>query len=89
MAFIEHRTPFFSDFGEVATIGGNPVSVIFYKDFIASLEIESSNPVAFIDDVEAVGIAHGTAVVIRSINYTVVGIHPDGTGMTVLELGRT
>jgi len=86
--FIEDRAPFFADFGEVATIGGSPVSVIFDKDFIASLEIESSNPVAVIDEADAAAVVHGTAVVIRSVNYTVVGIHPDGTGMTVLELEK-
>jgi len=86
--FIEDRAPFFADFGETATLGGLPVTVIFDKDFIASLEIESSNPVVLMDEADAAAVAHGAAVVIRSVNYTVIGIHPDGTGMTVLELEK-
>ena len=86
--FVEDRTPFFADFGEVATLGGSPVTVIFDKDFIASLEVESSNPVMLIDDVNKAGVVHGTPVVVRGINYTVIAIHPDGTGMTVLELEK-
>jgi len=86
MAFIEHRAPFFADFGEAATIAGRSVTVIFDSAFMASLDIESSNPVALIDDVELGAVSHGDAVVLRGVQYTVVGVHPDGTGMTVLEL---
>jgi len=88
MRFIEDRAPFFADFGEAATLNGNGVTVIFDHDFLASLGVESSSPVAVIDDVQAVGLTHGLNLVLRGITYALVGIHPDGTGLTHLELEK-
>ena len=86
MALVEDRAAFFVDFGVVATIGGNPVTVIFDNEFLASLDVESSNPVALANSDDLAGVSHGTTVVIDSVSYTVAGLQPDGTGFTVIEL---
>ena len=88
MPFSENRAAFFADFGVSATIAGNPAIVIFDNEYLASLGVESSNPVALADDADVVGLAHGDAVVIAAVNYTVAGIQPDGTGMTAIELEK-
>jgi len=88
MALVENRAAFFADFGVPATIAGNPVSVIFDNEYLASLGVESSNPVALADDADVVGLAHGDAVVIGAVNYTVAEIQPDGTGFTIIELEK-
>jgi len=86
MAFIENRSPFFADFGEKASLNNKLVTIIFDHDFLASLGVESATPVVLIDDVDAVGVNHGMNLVLRGVVYIVVGIHPDGTGLTQLML---
>ena len=77
---------FLADFGVSAVIAGPPVTVIYDNDFMAGLEVESSNPVALAASADVAGVAHGDPVVINGVNHTVVGKKPDGTGFTLLEL---
>jgi len=92
MSFVENRAAFFADFGVTATIAGAPVSVIFDNDFLASLGIESSNPMAYAAASDVASVVQGDAVEIPAGPFseafigTVVGVQPDGTGFTVLEL---
>ncbi len=77
---------FLADFGVPAVIAGNAVTVIFDNEFMAGLDIESSNPVALAASNDVASVVHGDPVVISGVNHTVVGKKPDGTGFTLLEL---
>jgi len=89
---IEDRSVFFADFGVTATIAGAPVRVIFDNEFLASMDVESSNPVALALTSDVAAVAHGAAVSIpageftESFTGTVIEHKPDGTGFSVMEL---
>jgi hypothetical protein len=87
MAFAEDLDPYFADFGENCTIAGVAQTGLFDKQYLSALGIVAGNdPVLLLKD-SAVGAAvEGTAVVIRSINYTVATVEPDGTGLSLLRL---
>jgi len=88
MALTEDFSAFMADFGVPATIGGAPVTVIFDNEYLAALDVESSNPVALAASADVSAVVQGDAAVISAVNYTVAGIQPDGTGMTILELEK-
>lgn len=73
-----------------ATIGGKPVSGIFDADFVAIRgelgDTESARPVFMCATEDVEHVEYGTTARINSTNYTVRGIQPDGTGITVLVL---
>jgi len=48
--------------------------------------IEGLRPTFTCDESEVSSIDHGDALTIKSTSYEVVGIHPDGTGVTTLIL---
>lgn len=99
--FIDDLDIFFADSGATATIGTTPISVLFDTPYrgigIESGEVESSSPAATAksSDVATLGIAHGTEIGISGTpggeydgDYTVIGMEPDGQGMTKLILER-
>jgi len=88
MPLVENNAAFFADFGVPATIAGAPVAVIFDNEYMASLDVESSNPLALASAADVAAVAHGDAVVIGTASYTIAGIQPDGTGFTILELEK-
>ena len=83
---------FFSDFGADAVVGGVTCRVIFDNDFLASVGVESSNPVALVRDADVPAVAQGDVVSISvgsfspAFSGSVVAVQPDGTGTTMLEL---
>lgn len=88
--FTEDLAPFFDTeaFGETATltIDGTPasVSVIFDAAYIDPLgTFEGAAPRAWVPAADAVGVAQGDTLNVRSTTYTVVEVMPDGTGRVV------
>ncbi len=88
--FAEDVAPFFDaeGFGEAATltIDGVPaaVVVIFDAAYIDPLgAFEGAAPRAWVPAADAVGVAQGDALLVRSTTYTVVEVMPDGTGRVV------
>lgn len=79
---------FFSpaDFAEPVTVGGAPLNAIFDADFGAALGVAGTGPQLTCSSVDVVAVQTGAAVTVRAQPYTVVGIEPDGTGITVLRL---
>lgn len=88
------------EFGAIASYtvaGGSPVALegIFDDDYqlLGAFDnapgIEGSSPVFHVvtSDLPA-GYANGDAVTVNSINYTVVELMPDGTGLTILRLQK-
>lgn len=86
-AIVEDYTPFFSDFGVAATVGGVALNGIFDNAFLETLGITAgSSPVLLIVSSAAPSATHGTSVSVGGASYTVTAVEPDGTGLSLLRL---
>ena len=71
-----------------------PITVIFDNEYQvaqftqAESQIEASGPRATCREADVAGVAHGDALQVRGVVYTVAEVHPDGTGLVVLVLSR-
>jgi len=79
------------EFGVTATYdGASTIQGIFDKDYIELLQgevgIASTGPQMLCRSSDVSGVVQGKAVVVGGVSYTVKGIEPDGTGMTLLLL---
>ncbi len=86
MAFVEDITPYFGDFGVLVTLNGAPVEVIFDDAHAAAFGgmVSGTGPQAIAQD--SVNAARGQTLVHGAKSYTVIGVEPDGTGLTLLRL---
>ena len=70
-----------------ATIRG-----IFDNDFAVAVEgengVETTVPAVQVNSTEVASAVQGETMTINSIVYKITGIHPDGTGMTVILLSQ-
>lgn len=86
----EDLDPFFAEFGQACTISGGSVLGIFDSQYDRALEFaDSAGPVLTIQSADWPTVARGSSVTVASTAYTVIGIEPDGTGITRLRLQRT
>jgi hypothetical protein len=95
MAFTEDLTAFFStdDFAVSALYNGTTtINVIlytaYYEENMGRVGFEGSAPVALARTADVPGVAHGVSLVIYGVTYSVVGVEPDGTGLTTLRLEK-
>jgi hypothetical protein len=89
MDFVEDLAPFFSGFATDATLDGEDVRGILdtsYHDALGNL-VEGYAPIFTLPTADA-GVSHGVDLVVNGATYKVVGVEPDGTGITVLRLER-
>lgn len=87
MAFSEDFASYFVDYGVDAVIGGATVRGIFDNDFLTTLGVTAgSGPVLLLPTVNVGSSALGDAITVGGASYTLVGIEPDGTGLTLLRL---
>ncbi len=87
---VEDLTAFFGDFAQTCTIAGGTVTGIFDAPYERSLGmVDSSGPVLTIRAADWPDVARGDSVTIDATEYSVLGIEPDGTGVTVLRLQRS
>lgn len=83
----EDLPSFFLDFGVDATVGGATVRGIFDNDFLTSLGVTAgTGPVLLLPTASVDSAVQGDSVVIAAVSYTIAGIEPDGTGLTLLRL---
>jgi len=80
-----------TEFGATTlTFKGTPISGIFDAAYFEILDVnggvESSSPGVLCRGSDVTGVRHGDAIVAEGTSYVVVGIKPDGTGMTELAL---
>ena len=68
------------------TIAGTAATALFDHEYVEVSGIESRRPVLTVLSSAVSSAAHGDAVVVSGTSYTIVGIQPDGSGMTVLVL---
>jgi hypothetical protein len=77
---------FFTDFAIDLTVDGVAVRGVFDNPYAAAFGgmVGGSGPQVFVPSETVV--SRGSAVVIGAKTYTVTGIEPDGTGITLLRL---
>ena len=82
------RAEFFNldDFAVVATYQGNSINGIFGDQFVEINGVESSRPTFLTTATAVPDDPHDNTIVIDSVNYTIVGHQPDGTGFITLIL---
>ena len=88
MAFVESFAGYFADYGVDATLNGTPVRGIFddaYGDAFGGM-VAGSGPMFRLPS--SIAVSRGNSLVLGAKSYTVVGIEPDGTGLTVLRLDQ-
>lgn len=75
---------------DAATYLGGQISGIFNAEYIEigdnEAAIESSQPNFLCREIDVSGIAHGAMMSIKGSTYKVVGVQPDGAGLTLLML---
>jgi hypothetical protein len=76
-------------FAEQATVGGTVISVIFDDEYGEALGVSGTSPAIWCKSSDVAAVAVGAAVTVGGGSYTVAGIEPDGTGVTVLRLQRS
>lgn len=89
MAFTEPLAGFFGTdgFAVSATLAGVTVTGIFDARYYEPMGmVEGSSPTFLLPTSSAPSAAHGQAFVVNGRAYTVVGVEPDGTGVTLLKL---
>jgi len=67
------------------------ITVIFRNEFYledAGVGVETTQPVITVETSKVPGIAHGDVIAISGINYNVIGIRPDGTGISEIALEK-
>ena len=75
-------------FGETATVGGKTIQAIFSFEYAEVNDVESRRPVLTVRTADVSSPVHGIAAVVRGVTYAVKNIQDDGTGMTLLVLGK-
>jgi len=95
MAFTEDLDEFLStsDFAVSALLNGvTTVNVIFDKEYFEGgagfAGVQSNQPKALGKTSDFSSVVHGHTLVISGTTYNVVGVEPDGTGMTTLRLEK-
>ena len=89
MPLVEDFSVYFADFGVPATFNGTTaVNVIFDKEYLGAMGIESNNPVALVEAAKIPAVVHGDTLLISAVTYKVIGVEPDGVGMVLLQLQK-
>lgn len=71
-----------------ATIGGVSVDGLFDNGYGEIYGIDSAKPSFQCASSAVAAVTRGTAVTVNAVSYTVAGIEPDGTGLTMLRLDK-
>ena len=77
---------FFTDFAIDITVNGLPARGIFDNGFASAFNgmVDGTSPVLHL--ISTLPVERGNPVIIAGKNHTVVGVEPDGTGVTQLRL---
>jgi pectate lyase len=94
---LEELSEFFElgEHGTAATYtpsGGTGSSIVvvfrneFYLEDLGNVGVETSQPIVTVETSKVPGVANGDVITIESANYNVVGVRPDGTGISEIVL---
>ncbi len=80
------------EFAETITYKGAPIKGIFDNAFVVDsqdgVEVETVQPQVIAKTSDISTLVHGDTMTISSVVYNVVGIQPDGTGITIVLLSQ-
>lgn len=84
----ENLPAFFTDFAIDVTVNGVPARGIFDNGFASAFSgmVDGTSPVLHLTT--DVIVERGNPVIIAGHTYTVIGVQPDGTGVTQLRLAE-
>jgi len=94
MPFTEDLTAFFStdDFGTSAVYSGtgSTINGIFDAAYAEALDgmVQGSQPAFVTRTADVPSATHGQTITISGTAYKIVGVEPDGTGLTLLRLEK-
>ena len=90
MAFIEDLGEFFSsaDFAVDALWAGSTVQVVFESPYSEFEGVASRTSHCWVRDAQVPGISNTQTLQIGSTLYKIMGIEPDGTGVSLVRLSR-
>jgi hypothetical protein len=90
MAFAEDLSVFFDtdEFADAVTYNGVTINGIFDNAYFEGQGIQGSQPVFICPTASVSNALHGDELVRNSVTYRVVGVEPDGTGVTLLRLEK-
>lgn len=78
-----------ADFGTAGTLNGETVIGIFDNGYAEGMDtVAGRRPFFAVPDTAAPAVDSGDTLVLGAASYRVVGVEPDGTGMTRLMLER-
>ena len=60
----------------------------FVEDQQNDINVETLQPQVIVKSSDVSSLSHGDTMTINSITYKVIGIQPDGTGLTIILLSR-
>ena len=80
--------PFFTDFAIPATVRGRQIAVIFDEQYIDVLGTESGQPAATCESALVEDVEQDDELQLNGRTFRIIGVQPDGTGVTVLRLAR-
>jgi hypothetical protein len=89
--FAENFSTFFKDFGVQATLGLASVRGVFDNAFVdaGGLGAYGTQPIFTCASADLAGVQVGQSATVQATAYRIVGIEPDGTGVSVVRLERT
>lgn len=88
--FAEDLSVFFRDFGAQATLGAASVRGVFDNAFedAGSLGVFGTQPIFTCATGDLAGVQVGQSATVQAVAYRIVGIEPDGTGISTVRLER-
>ena len=89
MAFLENLAPYFLDFAEDITLAGTEGVGIFDNAYVSPLDVVASvSPAVTIRQADFGTNLIGADALVRGVDYVIVGVEPDGTGIAVVRLEK-
>ncbi len=80
------------EFAVDVTYNAATIQGVFDDEFSSAVEgemgVESTVPQVTVKTSDVSSATHGETMTINSVNYNIIGIQPDGTGMTLILLSE-
>jgi hypothetical protein len=90
MESAQDRLDLLSSLGDDITYNGSAIKAVFdstyYEATMGDFGVEGAQAGMMCRDIDLTAPVHGDVVVVRGVSYVVIGVKPDGTGMTEFEL---
>lgn len=78
------------DFAVEATLeDGSTINVIFDRPYEEALKIESNKPTVTAKASDVASLVHGDIMTLNDVDYVIINIQTDETGVAILYLART